>query len=98
MNFEFADQKLEISCERRRLLGNDAMPAALLVDVLAQKLVSCRIEDADVEGIPLYVDEPSDPPRERLVGRVHFGTAVQMNRPLAVLVIAERLYGQWQHV
>ena len=66
------------------------MPAALLADVFAQKLMRSRIEDANVKPIPLHFDELPDPAwRKAVVGRFHFNATVQMHRAFAVLVITE---------
>src|SRR4249920_167920 len=46
-------------------------------------------------GIPLHLDVTPDPTwRCAIVGRLHFHTAIQMDRTGAVLVIAKRLDGQ----
>ena len=77
--------------------GADAMPAALLPDMLAEKLMRFRIENADVKRIPLDVDELSDPAwRNAVIGRVDFDASVQMHDAFAVLVITERLQRQWK--
>src|SRR2546425_1317508 len=82
-------------CKRRLLwivFRTDAMPAALLPDMLAQKLVGSGIENADVKRIPLNVDEFSDPTRRNaVVGGLDFDTPIQMNGAFAVLVVSERL-------
>ena len=68
-----------------------------LAQVLAQQLAGLRIEQADVLTIPLHLHAPADPARRRaVVGGFDFHAAVQMNRALAVLVIAERLERQRQ--
>ena len=81
---------------RRRVLGTvlvfDAMPAALLAQVLPQQLAGLRIQQPDVTGIPLHLNPPADPAwRCAVVGGFDFHAAIQMHRALAVLVIAERL-------
>ena len=71
------------------------MPAALLADMLAQKLVSFWIENTDVKRIPLDVDEFSNPAwRGAVIGRVHFDTPIQMHGAFAILVITEGLQRQ----
>src|SRR5688572_25055283 len=73
------------------------MPPPLLADVLAQELMRFRLENADVEFIPLHMDKPSDPAgRRTVVGRFDFDTTVQMHTTFAVLVIAKRLDRQWK--
>src|SRR5579863_1811215 len=84
---------------RRRAPGAifvaDTMRAALLLDVFAQQLAGARIEQAHIHRIPLHIDQPTDPARRRaIVGRVDFNTAIDMDRSLSVLVIAERLQRQ----
>src|SRR2546428_9347160 len=85
---------------KRRLLGivfrTDAMPAALLPDMLAQKLVGSGIENADVKGIPLNIDELPDPARRNaVIGCIDFDTPIQMNGAFSVLVVTKRLQRQW---
>src|SRR5436189_5520561 len=49
-----------------------------------------RIEDPNVESIPLRFYQLSDPAwRQAIVGRIHFDVAVQMHRSVAMLVITE---------
>ena len=73
----------------------DAMPAALCAQVLAQQLAGARVEEADVDVVPLNVDAASDPSgRRRVVGRGDLDATVQMHTAAAVLVVAERLDGQ----
>src|SRR5437016_9427636 len=79
----------------RRLLGVvlrlDAMPAAFLADMLAQKLMDSGIENADVKQIPLHFDELSNPSgRDAVVRRFDFDAAVQMHDAFTVLVVTER--------
>src|SRR2546422_2230131 len=86
----------QLSRRERRLLGIvfrvNAMPAALLPDVLAQKLMCFRIENADVKRIPLDLNELSNPTRRNaVVGRVYLDTSIQMHGAFTVLVIAKRL-------
>src|SRR5207237_6536518 len=72
-------------------------PAALLPDMLAEKLMRFRIENADVKRIRLNVDELSDPARRNaVIGGVHFDTAIQVYGAFAVLVITEGLQRQWK--
>src|SRR5262245_34212735 len=78
-------------CERRLLrivFRTDAVPAALLADMLAQQLVRFGMEDANVKRIPLDVDELSDPTwRYAVIGRLHFNASIHMHRAFAELVI-----------
>ena len=75
----------------------DAMPAALLPQMLAQQLPGARIEQAHVRVVPLHLNAPADPARRRaVVGGFDFHAAVQMHRALAVLVIAKGFDGQRQ--
>src|SRR5688572_1932270 len=88
----------QLRCSERRflriVLRADAMPAALLPDMLTEKLIRFRIENADVKPIPLNVNELADPARRNaVIGRVHFDTSIQMHGAFAVLVITEGL--QW---
>ena len=79
------------------ILVLDAMPAALLAQVLAQQLAGERIEQADVRGVPLHSHTAADPARRRaVVGRFDFDAAIQMHRAFAVLVVAERFQRQRQ--
>src|ERR1700726_2791691 len=55
------------------------------------------IEDANVEFVPLHLDQASDPARgQAVVGGLDFDTTVEMHDPLAVLVVAEWFQGQWE--
>ncbi len=73
----------------------DAMPAAFLLQMLAQQHAGARIEQAHVHQVPLHIDLATDPAgRRAIVGRFHFDTAIDMNRPLSILVIPERLQRQ----
>ena len=73
----------------------DAVAAALLSQMLAQQLAGARIEQAHEHRVPLHMHLAADPTRRRsVVSRLHFNTAIQMNRALAVLVVAERLQRQ----
>jgi hypothetical protein len=59
--------------------------------VLTQQLPAVGLEDANVEFVPLHVDQASDPAQGKsVVGRHDFDATVQMHDPLAVLVIAKR--------
>src|SRR2546425_4172230 len=74
----------------RIVLRADAMPAALLPDMLAEKLMRFRIENANVKRIRLNIDELSNPARRNaVIGCVHFDTSIQMHGAFAVLVITE---------
>src|SRR5437870_77553 len=84
----------QLRCGKRRFLRivfrADAMPAALLPDMFAEKLMRFRIENADVKRIRLNVDKLSDPARRNaVIGRVYFDTSIQMHGAFAVLVVTE---------
>src|SRR2546425_11562788 len=71
------------------------MSAALLADMLAQKLMCIRIENTDVQAIPLHVYHLPDPAwRQAIVSRLDFDATIQMHDPIAVLVVTERFDGQ----
>jgi hypothetical protein len=68
------------------------MPAARRPQVLAQQLTRLGCQQADVEIIPLHLDPLSDPTRWGTVVRgLDFDAAIQMDRALAVPVVAKRL-------
>jgi len=82
-------------CAPWAVLSADAMPATFLLQMLTQQNAGARIEQAHVHRIPLHIDLAADPSRRRsVVSSFHFHTAIQMNSPLSVLVIAERLQRQ----
>src|SRR5215213_9956720 len=75
------------------------MPAAFLAQVFAQQLTGVRMEQTNIEAIPLHLHAPPDPTRRRtVVGRFNFHTTIQMDHPLTVLIKAKRLEWQWQQV
>ncbi len=77
------------------ILFLDAMPAALLAQVLTQQLAGERIDQANVRGVPLHSHAAADPTgRRAVIGRLDFHAAIEMHGSFAVLVIAERF--QWQ--
>ena len=56
-----------------------------------------RIEDPDVERIPLHFDGASDPTgRQTIIGSLHFHATVQMDDAVPVLVVTERFHRQWE--
>jgi hypothetical protein len=68
------------------------MDAARLPHMLAQQLTVARIEQAHKTFIPLHLDRTPDPAwRCTVVGGFDFHAAVQMNTPLAELIVAEWL-------
>src|SRR6478752_296934 len=70
----------------------DTMAAKPATQMLAQQLTAAGIKKPHVHRLPLHVDLPPDPARRRsVVGSFNFDTAIQMNRALAILVVAERL-------
>ena len=59
------------------------------------QLAGPRLEQADVDLVPLHVDAASDPPgRRRVVGRGDLNATVQMHTAAVVLVVAEGLERQ----
>jgi hypothetical protein len=73
----------------------DAVCATLLAQMLAQQLAGMRIEQAHEHRVPLHMDLAPDPTRQRsIVSRLNLDAAIQVNRALAVLVVAERLQRQ----
>ena len=67
---------------------------ALMVEVFAQELAGFRIEQANVDVVPLHVHLPSDPAgRCAIVGGLDLDTAVQMHGATAELVVAKRFQG-----
>ena len=84
---------------RRRARGRsrvvDAMPAARRAQMLAQQLAGLRIEQADVQVVPLHLDALADPAGRRAVVRgVDFDAAIEMDGALAEAVVAKRLERQ----
>ena len=79
-------------CSCGTILLLNAVPAALLPQVLAEQLPGERIDQPYLCGIPLHVNPASDPAwRRAIVCGLDFDAAVQMHGPLAVEVIAKRL-------
>src|SRR3954447_13817435 len=67
----------------------DTMPAALLLQMLAQQHAGARIEQAHVHQVPLHIDLAADPARRRtVISRVNFNTAIDMDCPFSILVVA----------
>src|ERR1017187_5028360 len=63
--------------------------------MLAQRLTGAGIKQTHEHRVPLHIDLTADPARRRaVVSSFHFDAAVQMNRALAILVVAERLQRQ----
>ena len=80
---------------RRLIAVVDAMPAARGSQMLPQQLPGLRIDQADVQLVPLHLDPMANPAGRRPVeGRLDFDAAIEMDRALAKLVIAKRLDGQ----
>ena len=76
---------------RRSVVVVEAMPAARRAQMLAQQLPGLRREQADVQIVPLHLDALADPAGRRAVVRgLDFDAAIEMDRPLAVPVIAKR--------
>ena len=73
----------------------NAIPTALLAHVFAQQLPGFRIEQTNIQLIPLHAQHPPDPAwRSAVVGGFDFDATIEMHDALAVLVIAERLQRQ----
>src|SRR5258708_6993304 len=97
----FVGAAQQLLCAQRSFLGAvfvlDAMAAARLAQVFAEQLSSLRMQQPDVQAIPLHWNTPADPARRRaVIGRFDLHATIQMDRAFAVLVIAERL--QWQRL
>jgi hypothetical protein len=70
----------------------DLVPSARRPQMLAEQLAGLRREQLHVRVSPLHVDPVPDPAGGRaVVGGVDFDAAVEMDRALAVAVIAKRL-------
>ena len=70
----------------------DSIPAPFLAEILAQELAGLGIEEANVQAIPLQVDQAPGPAGPGAGGgRRHFPTPVPMDGALALRVIAEGL-------
>ena len=81
-------------CRLRRARGlvlfADAVPAALLAQVLAQKLAGLWVEQPHAARVPLHRHSPSDiSGRRAVIGAVHLDAAVEMHRPLAILIVTK---------
>jgi hypothetical protein len=62
--------------------------------MLPQQLPGCRIEQADVQIVPLHGNAAADPAWRRAVVRgVNLDAAIEMDRPHPEAVIAKRLKG-----
>ena len=71
------------------------MAAALAAQMLAQQHAGARIEQTHEHRVPLHMDLPPDPARRcSIVSRFDFDAAIEMNRALAILVVAERFQRQ----
>src|SRR5258706_6992249 len=81
----------------RMVFDADAMQAASLAYMLAQKRMGIRVDDANVKLIPLHVHGLSNPTGwQAVISSVHFNAAIQMDSAFAELVIAERFDRQWK--
>lgn len=85
---------MELRGAQRHFLGVvlflDAISAALLTYMLAEKLISGRMQDAHVQRVPIHLHGRPDPSwRQAVVGGLHFQATIQMHHPLSVLVVAE---------
>ena len=89
----------QLHCAERGALRTvfvfDAAATARLTQMLAQKLPGARIEQANVQSVPLDPHHPADPARRHaVVGGFDLDTPVEVNGSLAVLVIAKGLQRQ----
>ena len=79
-------------------MGHPLAPR-LLTTVLAQQLAVLRAQDAHVPRVPLHPDDVTDVPRgHRVVRTGDLDVAVEVDGAGAVLVVVERLNGQWLQV
>jgi hypothetical protein len=68
----------------------DAIPAALLTQMFAKKLIGVGMEDAHVQRVPLHFHGTPDPSwRQAVVGGLDFYTTIEMDHAFSVLVVAE---------
>jgi hypothetical protein len=73
----------------------DAMPAALAAQMLAQQLTGFRIKQSHEHRVPLHMYLASYPAQRRsVVSSFNFDPAIQVNRALSILAVAERLQRQ----
>src|SRR5262249_62047832 len=75
----------QLCCTQRHFLWVvfflDAISAALLAEMLAQKLVGAGMQDAHMQRVLLHLHGTSDPSRRQtVVGRFHFYATVQIGR------------------
>jgi hypothetical protein len=74
----------------------DPMPGAWRAKMLAQQLAGVRVDQPDMQVVPLHVDVAADPAgRCAVVRRLDLDAAIEMDRPDAEPVIAKRLEGKW---
>jgi hypothetical protein len=63
--------------------------------VLAEELPRRRVEESDMDVVPLHVDPPPDPAGRRAIeGGVHFDTAIEVHGAIAEAVVPKRLEGK----
>ena len=63
--------------------------------MLAQQASGLRIQESDVQVIPLHLEVPPDPAgRRAVVRRLHFDTAIEMDGARAEAVVPKRLQRQ----
>src|SRR5215470_16600595 len=67
------------------VLRTNAVPAALLTDMLAEQLMRLRIENTDVQPIPLTLPLHAHPAQwNDVISRLHFDEEIQIHGSLAV--------------
>ena len=79
----------------RPIFRPDTMPTAFLLEMFAKQHAGARVEQAHVHQVPLHIDLAADPAgRRTIVGCVNLNAAIDVNRPLSILVVAERFQRQ----
>src|SRR6516164_2448255 len=81
----------ELCCAQRHFLGMvfflDPVSAALLAQMLAEKLVGIGMQDAHVQRVPLHLHGTPDPSWwQAVVGGLDFHATVQMHHTFSILV------------
>ena len=80
----------------RTILVFDAPATAGLAQMLAQKLPGARVQQPNMQVVPLDPHHPADPARRHaVVSGFDLNATVEVYGSLAVLVIAKRLQWQW---
>ena len=80
---------------RRPVVVEDAVMPAGRTQVLAQQTAGLRIQEADVEVVPLHLEVSPDPAgRRAVVRRLDFDAAIEMDGARAEAVVPKRLQRQ----